>query len=116
MSQTHNSATRLVDVMSLAKAMDTKQVSVLVDVRSPEEFSEGHVAGSLNLPLGDLERRVDELARWKANEVWVICRSGRRSAAAASILGARGFQVADVGGGVEGWRSAGFNLKVGVSP
>ena len=116
MAQTEHPAARLVDVGGLVRAQEAKEVNLLLDVRSPEEFAEGHVANSLNMPLGDLERRVSELARWQNAEIWVICRSGRRSAAAASILSSRGFRVADVGGGVEGWRAAGLSLKSGVSP
>lgn len=108
-------APRMVDVSLLSRARRSHEVPLLVDVRSPSEFVEGHIAGSLNLPLTELDRRVHELTPWRSGEVWVICRSGRRSAAAADLLSARGFRVVDVAGGVEGWKAAGYDVQRQVS-
>ncbi|MCU0672700.1 MAG: rhodanese-like domain-containing protein [Myxococcota bacterium] len=70
--------------------------AVLVDVRTPAEFSAGHAAGARNVPLQDLPRRMDELPRDR--EVIVYCRSGARSSSALSMLRARGFEkVHDAG-------------------
>jgi rhodanese-related sulfurtransferase len=69
----------------------------LVDVRTPVEFSAGHVPGALNLPLGDLESRLGELGDRKAPLV-LYCRSGARSGQAKRLLESKGFQrVHDVG-------------------
>lgn len=69
----------------------------LIDVRSPEEFAEGHAEGARNIPVQELAQRLDEIDR--ANPVAVYCRSGRRSATAAKLLSASGFgPVTDLGG------------------
>lgn len=68
----------------------------VVDVRSAGEFRRGHLEGSLNLPLGDLSRRLSELD--PARPVVVCCASGARSSAASDMLRRAGFQdVHDAG-------------------
>lgn len=58
--------------------------ALLVDVRTEEEFEEGHVEGSVNIPLDEIE---DSLDRFKdEKQIIVFCRSGRRSAEAKKIL------------------------------
>jgi rhodanese-related sulfurtransferase len=70
--------------------------AVLVDVRSPSEFSAGHLQGAKNIPVGDLQRRASELS--KDRDVIVYCASGMRSASALRTLKSLGFQrVHDLG-------------------
>lgn len=69
--------------------------ALLLDVRTPAEFSDGHVDGALNIAVQELESRLAELD--PARPVVVYCRSGSRSAAAARLLRDRGFSVTDVG-------------------
>lgn len=69
--------------------------AVLLDVRTSDEFSAGHLDGAVNIPIDDLEARLGELPRDR--DVVVYCRSGRRSAHAATLLGAAGFAVHDLG-------------------
>jgi rhodanese-related sulfurtransferase len=64
--------------------------AVVVDVRSPAEYSAGARPGSLNIPLGELEKRAGELEASKP--VVVCCASGTRSAMAAALLARRGFK------------------------
>lgn len=69
--------------------------TVVVDVRTTAEFMGGHVANSINIPLNDLPRRMDEI---KAMEHIVLCcASGGRSASAASYLRQNGINCADGG-------------------
>ena len=69
----------------------------LLDVRTPEEFAGGHVEGARNVPIDDLEKRLDE-AGPKDQPVVVYCSAGGRSARAAKILRANGWtQVVDLG-------------------
>ncbi len=76
---------------------------VLIDVREPYEFAEGHVPGAVNIPLGSLPSRVADLD--PAVETVLICRSGHRSKTAASRLKRAGFtDVASVRGGTLAWR------------
>jgi rhodanese-related sulfurtransferase len=70
--------------------------ALLVDVRSPSEFSSGHINGAKNIPVQDVERRARELAKDK--DVIVYCASGMRSASAARTLKRLGFgRVHDLG-------------------
>lgn len=64
--------------------------AVVVDVRSPAEHAAGARPGSLNIPLGELEKRVGELDASKP--VIVCCASGTRSAMAAAVLKRHGFK------------------------
>ncbi len=70
----------------------------LVDVRSPGEFASGHLPGAVNVPVGEIERRVSEIGG-TGQVVVVYCASGMRSAAAARTLKGLGFgEVLDLGG------------------
>lgn len=70
--------------------------ATLLDVRTPEEFASGHIDGALLVPVDELEGRLTEVSRDRP--VVVYCRSGGRSARAASILGEAGYEVHDLGG------------------
>ncbi len=71
--------------------------AVLLDVRSPEEFAEGHLPGAINIPVGELASRMAELPKKDAGIV-VYCRSGARSARATGILHEHGLtQIVDLG-------------------
>jgi rhodanese-related sulfurtransferase len=66
------------------------QGAVVIDVRSAGEYSSGAREGSLNIPLSDLENRVNKLDRLKP--VVLCCASGTRSAMAAAVLRRQGFK------------------------
>lgn len=71
--------------------------AALIDVRTKEEFTRGHISGAKNIPLGELDSRVGELGN-KDGPVVVYCRSGARSRAARSTLEKAGFsRVVDLG-------------------
>ena len=73
------SETPKVDLKSIVE-----QGAFLVDVRTPGEFAEGHVKGSVNIPL---DKVVSEMPKFKNKKnIIVFCRSGNRSAQAKSIL------------------------------
>jgi phage shock protein E len=64
----------------------------LVDVRTPQEFAVGHIDGAINIPLGELPKKVKRLGK-KHNPIVVYCRSGSRSKRAAMLLRERGFKT-----------------------
>jgi hydroxyacylglutathione hydrolase len=83
---------------------------IVLDVRSEGEWKSGHVPGSLNLPLGSLDQRMDEIP--DARPLIVHCQTGARAAMAASLLRARGFEdVRLFLGGFAEWRASGREEK-----
>ncbi len=66
-----------------------KNNAFLVDVRTPEEFAEGHVSGSTNIPLDQVENQLEKFKNH--SEIVVFCRSGNRSGQAKVILENNGF-------------------------
>lgn len=74
-----------------------KDGAKLVDVRSPGEFSSGHIPGAINVPVGELGAHLKKLGE-KDKPVIVYCASGTRSAMARSVLRNMGFaQVFNLG-------------------
>ena len=82
--------------VSSTSDVDVKADSVIIDVRTPAEFAEGHVEGAINLDLesGQFEAELPNLD--PAQPYIVYCRSGRRSGVAAEIMKSSGFtQITD---------------------
>jgi len=77
----------------------------LLDVREDDEWTAGHAPDAVHVRLGELGARVDELPRDR--EVYVICRSGARSAYAAQALAVGGLNTINVADGMTGWAVAG---------
>jgi len=82
----------------------------LIDVREPAEFAARRIAGAKLVPLGEISSRHAELDRSKP--LYVICRTGRRSAEAQVKLKGIGFEnVVNVTGGIEAWNKAGLPVE-----
>jgi len=82
---------------------------LLLDVRTPGEWSGGHIPGSVLIPMSEVPERLAEIPRDK--KVVVICASGARSAAVARFLDQRGYPwVANYGGGIDDWQRRGLPL------
>lgn len=80
----------------------------IIDVRTPKEFSAGHIEGAQNVHVydKDFEQRIDKLA--KDEPVYVYCKVGGRSAEAVEILKAKGFtHIIELEGGMDAWLGAG---------
>jgi rhodanese-related sulfurtransferase len=84
---------------------------VILDVRNRSEYASEHIPGSLHIPYGDLAGRLDELPRDR--QIATICRGGKRSGLAASILQRAEFDVVHVGRGVGVWRDGGHPVQSG---
>ena len=76
---------------------------LILDVRTAEEFSEGHIEGTLLLPLAELRERANDIILSEVQTVLVYCRSGRRSSDAAVILTELGFLNVYDFGGISDW-------------
>ncbi|HEX8993940.1 MAG TPA: rhodanese-like domain-containing protein [Candidatus Paceibacterota bacterium] len=85
--------------------------AALVDVRTPEEFASGRATGAINIPLDELPQRAHEIDGYA--DVFMICRSGGRSAVATQLLGSLGFRgtVTNVEGGTMAWQYAGLPME-----
>lgn len=81
----------------------------LIDVRTPEEFAEGHIKNAVNININDAEFRSKIQALDKAKPVLVYCKAGGRSATASAILNEEGFvNIVDLDGGITAWKK---NMK-----
>lgn len=113
-----------VSVQELAAALQDHH-TVLIDVREPDEYAQGSIDRSVNYPRGVLEMRIHQhpsvgsncdsmaaLEQLAATPVYLICRSGARSALAADSLKNMGFtQVMSVAGGFQAWSDAGYPIE-----
>lgn len=92
-----------ISVSELQSAMDSKKGWLIVDVREPDEFAQGHLAGAVNIPLGQVETRKGEIPKDKT--VVLMCRSGRRSGLAQETLAKAGFtNLRNLEGGILAWK------------
>ncbi len=95
-------------ILGIGPHVDLKQIlqggATLVDVRTREEYQAGHIPGSLNIPLQQLESKLSTIPKNKA--VITCCASGMRSGSAKSMLQAKGYEVHNGGG----WQGLGRKL------
>ncbi len=99
----------------LAARVEGPEPPVVLDVRNAAEYAAEHIPGSLHIPYGDLAARFDEIPRERP--LATICRGGKRSGLAASILQREGFgEVVHVGQGVGTWRDGGHPVESGAAP
>lgn len=81
----------------------------LIDVREVEEVRSGKIPGAVNIPLGLLEYRLNELDKTK--EYVIVCKSGGRSGRASLFLGNLGFKVINMAGGMLAWEGPRVNIS-----
>jgi len=83
--------------------------AVVIDVRAPGEYAQGHILNARNIPLGELDARLKEIERYKEKPLILSCGRGDQSASAASALRKHGFtQVVNLSGGIAAWQQAGL--------
>lgn len=103
-----------VDVFSVAEVASSVEGVQFVDVRRPAEHSNGHAAGTVNLPLNSLTTQLDGLDPEKPT--YIICQSGYRSSLATSLLENAGFRsLHNVTGGTLAWIDAGLEVEASAS-
>jgi rhodanese-related sulfurtransferase len=84
----------------LKERLATEPDLIVIDVREPYEYAEQNI-GAINIPLGSLPAKLDDLEDYKDQEVIVHCRSGARSASAKAFLEQQGFKnVRNLLGGI----------------
>ena len=85
----------------------------LLDVRTPDEYKQGHVVGAELIPLDELAAKKGRIPRERM--VICICASGSRSSAAARQLNTLGYKVSNMRGGMSRWVHAGLPIKTGMA-
>ncbi len=87
---------------------------LILDVRTTEEYSKGHIKNSVLIPVQVLAERIDELEEYKDKPVLVYCRSGVRSTTASAILVEAGFrEIYNLRSGINGWIKKGLETVSG---
>ncbi len=97
--------------ISISQALDKYQSGAFIlDVRTSEEWNQGHIPGSVLIPLEQLSGRLQEVPRDR--DVVVVCRTGSRSQQGLEILQQTGFtRVASMTGGMVAWQAAGYPVE-----
>jgi rhodanese-related sulfurtransferase len=94
-----------------ATMMINREDAIVVDVREPNEFAQGHLPNARLIPVGQVEKRMAELEKFKERPIIVNCQTGNRSNSACSTLRKAGFsKVFSLQGGVGAWEQAGLPL------
>jgi len=87
------------------KAIDTKEQVILLDVRSPGEVALGKIAGAINVPIDEIEQRIEQVIPDKNVTVYVYCLSATRSPIAVGIMETLGYtKVYNMEHGLLAWR------------
>ncbi len=86
--------------------------ALVLDVRDNSEFAAGRIPKSKNIPLADLEKRIEEIAKFKQKPVILACKTGNRSTAALRVLKQQGFtEIYQLQGGVTAWQQASLPVE-----
>ncbi len=96
------SATPAITVNEALSRLNEASPPVFLDVREPDEYSAGHIPGSVLMPLGTVEARMGELERERP--IVVVCRSGGRSDRATQVLRQAGLDAVNMTGGMLAWQ------------
>ncbi len=79
-------------------------IIAILDVRTPEEFAQGHLQGATLVPVQSLEETLPQLSPLKGAKIIVYCHSGNRSAVASRLLADHGFIPLNMEGGITAWQ------------
>ena len=97
------------EISTMQAFEEYRQGALFLDVRTQEEWTQGHIQNSLLIPLDELPLRFNELPRDR--DIVVVCKSGVRSREGATLLREAGFtRVTRLTGGLQGWMAAGYPL------
>lgn len=102
-SETKENTYEQITQIKAKEIMDSGEDYILLDVRTKEEFDDGHIEGAILIPDFEIEERAETELPDKDALILVYCRSGRRSKNAASILAALGYTNVKEFGGINDW-------------
>lgn len=97
---------KTISVADLKKLLETDSAIQLVDVRGVDEYASGHLPRATNIPLEQLEGRLEDLG----NHVVVLCKSGNRASMACELLRSHHDELTLLEGGTQAWAEAGLPL------
>lgn len=98
-----------ITAQALHARLQSKETPLVVDVREPSEFQDGHIEGAKLAPLGSVEKGVADIPRDR--EIVLVCRSGRRSGKAQELLAARGYtNLRNMEGGMLAWEKNAYPI------
>ena len=99
----------MISEVSVTELRDALEVGArLIDVREADEYAEARIVGAELMPLSTLAETVGSIG---AGPVYVICKSGGRSAVACEFMASVGVQAANVSGGMMAWLQSGFEAE-----
>lgn len=93
------------------KALETNKY-LLIDVRTPDEFAQGHITGAININVNDEDfvKKIKDKTQ-KQKMLAIYCRSGRRSKVAINAIEPLKLQIVELNDGIMGWLQAGFKVN-----
>ena len=94
---------KVISAQEAKSRIDADRSVIVLDVRTPEEYAEKHIPGSVLLPLDSIEKDAARVLPDKKKTILVYCRSGRRSAIAGQILISMGYASVFDFGGINRW-------------
>ena len=98
-------STQRVSPPMLAEELASAYPPLIIDIRTPNEWNSGHLTGSINLPLSQLQQHLDQVPRDR--RIAIHCAGGYRSSIAASILSRQGItNIIELAGGIAAWEAA----------
>ena len=106
-NESSNSTTvQVLPAKEYAKAFEADSTAILIDVRTPEEYAEGHIEGAMLLNVMDEANFIKGIEALPTDlTFYIYCRSGRRSQTASKLMTERGLKVIDLQGGYNAWKA-----------
>jgi molybdopterin/thiamine biosynthesis adenylyltransferase/rhodanese-related sulfurtransferase len=102
-----------VDAAQARERLASAEPPLLVDVREPDEWAEGHIPAAIHVPRGNLESRIERAAPDRAQPIVVYCQAGNRSIFAAKTLEELGYgNVVSLAGGYTDWKRNGYPTQL----
>lgn len=101
-------------VSDLKQKLDAKENIQFIDCREVPEWNEAHIPGATLLPLSEFEAKYENVLKDKNANIYIHCRSGKRSMNACMFLLSKGYgQLTNVEGGIMSWMDAGYPVQNG---
>lgn len=101
-----------IEASKVHEALENYEDVIIIDVRTPQEFSQGNLEGSVNVPVDLVEAKIEEVVPDKDKTVYVYCLSGARSNMAVDAMVKKGYSnVYSMTSGLLSWRAKQYPLS-----